>query len=72
MYMLKHSCECYMKNKVRGAAEMLIKHKAKPSGLLASRPSAEYFMVDVHRVFWQVLLATHNRFYCESHGEVFP
>ena len=38
-----------MKNKVRGTAEMLIKHEAKPSALLALRPSAEYFIFHIAR-----------------------
>jgi len=39
---LKHCREYFTKNKVRGV--MVIKHEAKPSALLPSRPSVEYFI----------------------------
>ena len=40
-----------MNNKVRGARPRctVIKHEAKPSALLASRPSAEYFIFHIAR-----------------------
>ena len=57
---------------MRRAAKMLIKHKAKPSALLASRPHAKCFISHKAQCFYiclSIVVSTLRDIKYEAHGQ---